>query len=301
MHPRYRGGAVTTETPQPTHRPRVPHPIPYQGSKRLLASRILAFVAGRRFRRLFEPFAGSAAVTLAAARDGLAGSYILADSLSPLAELWQRVLDAPEPLADTYQRIWQTQLADPAHHYTEIRRVFNADHDPAKLLYLLARCAKNAPRFSRAGAFNQAADRRRLGMRPATMRANIRGAAALLSNRTSIRCLDFEEALADATPDDLVYLDPPYQGTSAGRDRRYHAGIDRDQLIHALIALDQRRVPYLLSYDGRSGDRHYGSPLPNTLNAARLELPAGRSAQATLNGHARLTVESLYVSRFLTD
>ncbi len=42
----------------------LPHPIPYQGSKRKLAPRILATVANRHIDRLFEPFAGSAATYL---------------------------------------------------------------------------------------------------------------------------------------------------------------------------------------------------------------------------------------------
>jgi len=44
-----------------------PHPIPYQGSKRNLAPEILAIVSNRKFRRLYEPFAGSAAITMIAA------------------------------------------------------------------------------------------------------------------------------------------------------------------------------------------------------------------------------------------
>ena len=45
---------------------RIPHPIPYQGSKRGIAEAILAYFP-QHVTRLIEPFAGSAAVTLAAA------------------------------------------------------------------------------------------------------------------------------------------------------------------------------------------------------------------------------------------
>ena len=73
----------------------IPHPIPYQGSKRRLAERILAVAGERRFGTLYEPFAGSAALTLAAAQRGLADTYVVGDSLTPLAGIWSRVLDAP--------------------------------------------------------------------------------------------------------------------------------------------------------------------------------------------------------------
>ncbi|MCK4459049.1 MAG: DNA adenine methylase, partial [Methanosarcinales archaeon] len=48
---------------------RVPHPIPYQGSKRNIARTILSFFP-HQFDTLVEPFAGSAAISLAAASYG---------------------------------------------------------------------------------------------------------------------------------------------------------------------------------------------------------------------------------------
>lgn len=52
----------------------VPHPIPYQGSKRQLAPVVLSYFPSR-FGRLVEPFAGSAAVSLAAAHRRLADTF----------------------------------------------------------------------------------------------------------------------------------------------------------------------------------------------------------------------------------
>lgn len=278
----------------------LPHPIPYQGSKRRLAPRILAVLRGRRFHTLYEPFAGSAAITIAAAAAAVADRYELGETLAPLAHLWTGILTRPDAVADEYETVWTGQHGDPAAHYERVRAAYNAHGRPAHLLYLLARCVKNAPRFNRAGAFNQSADHRRAGMRPATMRANLQGAAALLTSSTSVRCADFEQALAAATPDDLVYLDPPWQGTSGGADTRYRDWPDRARLIEALRDLRARHVPYLLSYDGRHGAKTYGAPLPErAIGAIRLELDAGRSSQATLSGRAVTTYESLYVSRTL--
>ncbi len=67
---------------------RLPHPIPYQGSKRNLASMILVMIQDRYFRRFYEPFAGSAAMTIAASHAKVADAYILGDSLSPLIGIW---------------------------------------------------------------------------------------------------------------------------------------------------------------------------------------------------------------------
>ncbi len=277
-----------------------PHPIPYQGSKRLLAPFILANVAGRRFRRLYEPFAGSAAITIAASHRRLADEYLISDSCAPLAALWQLILGEPAALADQYERIWMGWQEDSIAHYYHIRDAFNHEQRPDQLLYLLVRCVKNAPRFNQSGQFNQSPDKRRLGMRPRKMRQEIFRAHTLMRKQANAVARDFEEATKEATPQDLIYMDPPYEGTSSGTDKRYHQGMDRARLIHALEEFERRGVPYILSYDGQSGMKRYGAYLPDSLDVERVELNAGRSSQATLNGRDETTIESLYVSRSLT-
>jgi len=274
-----------------------PHPIPYQGSKRRLAGAILAVTRGRRFSTMYEPFAGSAAMTLAAASRGVAERHVVGDSLPALAALWERIVAAPGAPADAYELLWSGQLAEGGRaHFARVREDYNRTGDPIGLLYLLARCVKNAPRFGREGAFNQSADHRRRGMHPARMRRQIAGASVLLAGRTTTFAGDAAACVDRAGRNDLVYLDPPWQGTTEGDDPRYHQGLPRARLEMLLEALNRRGVPWLLSYDGRCGERTYGAPLDRGLWGARLELPAGRSSQSTLAGRAEQTVESLYVS-----
>ena len=274
---------------------RTPHPIPYQGSKRLIAAQILARFP-RRVERLLDPCAGSGAVTLAAARQGRADRYLMGEALVPLARLWQEILARPEVLADRYASLWTRGAADSRAFYDRMRAEFNADQEPAKLLYLLARCVKNAVRFNGTGEFNQSPDRRRLGMHPRKMRAELQGAHRLLHGRTEMVAGDLADLCERATQRDLVYLDPPYQGTSGSRDRRYVAPLDLSEFVGVLERLRARKVRFLVSLDGRSGDRTYGRVLPRELGLVRLELFAGRSSQATLHGRAANTVESLYLS-----
>jgi DNA adenine methylase len=249
---------------------------------------------------LFEPFAGSGAITIAAASRNLASRYALSDTLAPLVAIWQAIIECPAALAEAYEAIWQEQfVCDNIRHFNAVRAEFNEQHDPAKLLYLLARCVKNAPRFNGDGAFNQSPDKRRHGMHPAKMRREIEGVSALLRERTSVAVCQFEDALAEATEADLVYLDPPWHGTSTGRDKRYYEGLERRRLVAALEDLNSRNVPFLLSYDGRHGTKSYGDPLPSSLRTTRLELLAGRSAQATLFGRTDHTGESRYVAENL--
>lgn len=284
---------ISKATPRPLAG--VPHPIPYQGSKRQLAQYIVSlFPAGTR--RLIEPFAGSAAVSLAAARLRRIDQFALNDLHRPLTDLWTQIIDRPNAISDKYEETWTAQLGDERAHYDRVRSRFNGSHKPEDFLYLLARCVKAAIRYNSRGEFNNSPDNRRLGANPATMRRHIVGASALLKGRSSISSLDYRETLAAANPGDLVYMDPPYQGVVDTHNHRYRHGISFDEFVEALQGLLNRKIPFIVSYDGRTGSRRYGLPLPESLGLRHIEVLAGRSTQATLLGRDDNTFESLYLS-----
>ena len=274
---------------------KMPHPLPYQGSKRLLAPRIGAYMP-RDVETWFEPFAGSAAMTLWALDARVARRYVIADVLAPIAELWQSIIDAPDATAQRYREIWERQKPGDRDYFNTVRARFNAEGDAIDLLYLICRCVKNAVRFNAAGHFTQSVDQRRLGMDPARMAAAIAGSSELMRGRTEVRCGDWMATTSDAGTRDFVYLDPPYLGTSVGRDRRYVRQLQEADLIAGLEGLRARGVRFALSYDGMTGTKTYGAPLPDRLGLTRLLLDAGTSAQATLSGRAERTIESLYLS-----
>jgi DNA adenine methylase len=276
----------------------VPHPIPYQGSKRRLAPAILSLVPESGYSRLVEPFAGSAAVTLAAASQKRFHSFLLGDALEPLTRLWETIILNPASIAKGYEMLWYREQKAPIDGFYEIRAEFNTDREPAKLLYLLARCVKNAVRFNPAGEFNQSPDNRRKGTHPRTMEAELLAAHRVLHGKCRVVHADFRQLFEQAKSGDLFYLDPPYQGTSDGRDQRYIAGVSRERMIEGLSILNHKHIPFILSYDGSCGGRSYGEPLPQVV-AHRILLDVGRSSQATLNGRDETTIESLYVSHEL--
>ena len=274
---------------------KAPHVIPYQGSKRKLAEDILSYM-DFEIDTLYEPFVGSGAITLAAAANKKANKFVVADKLEPLAELWKLIIDYPERLTEEYSRLWNEQLPDPAAYYRKVRDDFNKTKSPSDLLYLVARCVKNAVRFNSSGEFNQGPDNRRLGLKPDKLKREAELMSKLLKDRTQIIGGDFRDAISKATSDDLVYMDPPWQGTSGKRDPRYAYLLNLDELIEELDSLNKRNVPYILSFDGTCGNRAYGTKLPEHLQLKKVGLNAGRSSQATLLGRADVTIESLYLS-----
>lgn len=274
---------------------KAPHVIPYQGSKRKIAEDILTLV-NFPVQTLFEPFVGSGAITLAAAANSYAEKFVVSDKLEPLAELWKLIVFNPDKLIEEYSRLWNEQLLDPATFYKKVRDDFNNSKSPASLLYLIARCVKNAVRFNNKGEFNQGPDNRRLGLKPEKLKKEAHLMAKLLEKNVEIFAEDFRDVLKSATENDLVYMDPPWQGTSTKRDPRYAFLLNIDELIEELDNLNKRKIPFMLSFDGTCGDKSYGSELPEFLNLTKVAIDAGRSSQATLLGRNDITIESLYLS-----
>ncbi|MGB8647289.1 MAG: DNA adenine methylase [Anaerolineae bacterium] len=273
-----------------------PQPIPYQGSKRKLASCILSFCPDIP-ERLVEPFAGSAAVSIAAAMEGKAYRFHLNDVNKPLMGLWAEIINQPLRLADAYEKLWNQQIGNERQFYDEVRNRFNRTARPELLLYLLARCVKAAVRYNTDGEFNQSPDNRRKGRQPENMRQDIIAVSNLFRDRTRLSSVDYRSILRNVSRKDLVYLDPPYQGVSGRHHGRYSSGVASPELIRALSDLVKHRTSFILSYDGRTGKKVYGDGLPKKLGLYHIEVKAGRSAQSTLLDEREVTYESVYLSK----
>jgi DNA adenine methylase len=274
---------------------KLPHPIPYQGSKRNLADKILRYFPVT-FDRLIEPFAGSAAVSIASAFYFKASHFVLNDINQPLMSLWDSIINTPQQIIKQYHDIWYGQHGNEEDYYYNIRDKFNQTRQAEYLLFLLAKCVKAAVRYNAQGNFNQSPDKRRLGRNPQIMRNDILDVSQLLKGKTEIYSVDYSVILNSATPKDLIYMDPPYQGTGQNGGFNYAGNIDFEDFIISLFELNQKNIPFILSFDGRTGDKTFGNPLPDKLNLTKTEVNAGRSTQATLLNRKEFTYEAVYLS-----
>lgn len=274
---------------------KIPHPIPYQGSKRNLAADILRFFP-QRIDRLIEPFAGSAAITIASAYFFKADKFIVNDINEPLVNLWDKIINEPQMIISDYHHIWNSQLGNEEEYYYQIRDSFNLTKEPKYLLFLLAKCVKAAVRYNADGNFNQSPDKRRKGRLPENMRYDILNVSNLLKDKVSFYSFDYEKILDMATEKDLVYMDPPYQGTAKNGGFRYMEDLNHENFVIALYKLNKRNIPFILSYDGRTDNKTYGEELPKELNLHKIEIDAGRSSIATLHSRNERTYEAVYIS-----
>lgn len=273
----------------------IPHPIPYQGSKRLLAPQILRFFP-EKMNRLVEPFAGSAAISLAVAQRSRARRFWINDSHKPLIDLWREIINSPVELSNAYTELWHEQEGDEKNFYNGVRSRFNTTYQPADFLYLLARCVKAVIRYNGKGEFNNTPDNRRKGARPKAMEMRILGASELLAGKSKLTAMDYKKVLKGCKETDLIYMDPPYQGVCKERDQRYNAKITHKEFCDELNELEKKGFKFIVSYDGRTGDKKFGEPIPDSIGLTHLEIEAGRSSQATLLGRKCVTFESLYLS-----
>lgn len=273
---------------------KIPHLVQYQGSKRSLAAQIIRFFPNS-FNRLIEPFSGIATISVACAFHNYTQKFLINDLNPALSNLLKLVINEPESVHTKYEKIWNGHHTS-TEHYNKMRDAFNKSGDPVVFLYLLARCVKGSVRYNGAGEFNQSPDKRRLGTSPNKMKVNIFSISSLLKNKCTFMSVDYKKILSLAKPGDLVYMDPPYQGVCGNKDSRYYAGINFDEFVKELDVLNKKKINYVISYDGKCGNKSYGEKLPKFLELEHVLLNAGRSSQATLLGRDHETLESLYIS-----
>ncbi len=280
----------------------IPHLMQYQGSKRIIAPKILKYFPNN-INRLIEPFAGTCSISILIACEKRCNHFLVNDINAPLIQLMEQCINNPSLLSETYTQIWNGQFAEGQNnvdYYYKIREEFNTGMiDPARMLFLLTRVVKGAIRYNTQGLMNQGCDKRRNRTRPKVIESNANKISELLKGKIEFSSVDYKEILSIAKPNDLLYLDPPYQGTSrtdTSRDNRYIQGVSYEEFIEELEKLNYRGINYIVSYDGMTGEKQIGKKLPDSLNLTHLYINAGVSTQSTLNGKKEITYESLYLS-----
>ena len=284
---------------------KAPHLVQYQGSKRMIAPEIIKFFPDK-VDRLVEPFSGTCAVSILAAAENKCDNFWVNDINEPLIRMMEECVNSPERLASEYLEIWKEQFQTDQNnidYFYKIRDEFNRGmKDSARMLFLLARVVKGAVRYNVRGELNQSCDKRRCGTKPQIISNNAFKISELLKGKTYFTSKDYKEILSLTKPGDLVYMDPPYQGTSNRenpRDNRYIQGVGFEEFVAELEMLNERGIDFIVSYDGMTGDKIIGKHLPEKLHLNHIYINAGLSAQATLNGKKEITYESLYTSKNL--
>ncbi|MEE9683330.1 DNA adenine methylase [Lelliottia amnigena] len=183
--------------------------------------------------RLVEPFAGSCAVMMATDYP----HYLVADINADLINLYQKVAQSTEELIACALVFFSED--NNAESYYQNRLQFNTDttlsalERAALFLYLNRHCYRGLCRYNLSGQFNVPFGNYK---KPYFPHAEILTFAEKARRATFI-CASYHETLAMLQAGDVVYCDPPYDGTFSA----YHtAGFNEDDQYHLASILERR-------------------------------------------------------------
>jgi len=186
--------------------------------------------------RLVEPFAGSCAVMMATDYP----EYLVADINPDLINMYQQIKEDPEFFISIASGLFRQNSAD---DFRRIRHSFNHSKScgrvwrAAAFLYLNRHCYRGLCRYNRSGGFNVPYGNYKKPYFPHDEIWAFAGKA----ERATFICAGYDETLAMIRAGDIVYCDPPYDGTFSN----YHsAGFTED---------DQRKLVSALSAKARNG------------------------------------------------
>ena len=191
------------------------------GKTRLLAN--LARHLPAEFGTYHEPFLGGGALFFHLVEQERVGAAILSDINPTLVETYLSVRDDLDELLPCLQD--HAERHDRDHYYltrdedlAQGGRVARA----ARFIYLNRTCYNGLYRESRSGRFNVPMGRY---ANPKICNEPLLRAASEALSRAEILCAPFAEASQRAHEGDLVYMDPPYQpSTATASFTSYHRG-----------------------------------------------------------------------------
>ncbi|WP_065358317.1 DNA adenine methylase [Kluyvera georgiana] len=239
-------------------------------------------------QRLVEPFAGSCAVMMATDYP----HYLVADVNPDLINLYQMIKSDVETFIYLAKKAYR-EFAGEINYY-EARLIFNSSSinmmDKAVFFLLLNRHGyRGLCRYNKKGHFNVPYGNYKTPYFP---ESEIRVFAEKAKRATFI-CASYEETLAMLRAGDVVYCDPPYDGTFTD----YHTGgfseADQRQLVSILSqkAKDGYAVVASNSYTQLTRDLYF-----NFGNFACYKVAAKRS-MGVAAGDAKSAIELIAVLR----
>lgn len=193
--------------------------------------------------RLVEPFAGSCAVMMATDYP----HYLVADINADLINLYKKAAYHSERLIQVAWVLFREDNS--AEKYYENRLRFNEDTSlttlerAALFLYLNRHCYRGLCRYNQSGKFNVPYGNYK---NPYFPQAEILTFAEKAVRATFI-CASYDETLAMLQADDVIYCDPPYDGTFSGYHTAGFSDDDQYDLASILVRRSSEGHPIVVS------------------------------------------------------
>lgn len=218
--------------------------VKWAGGKRQLEEVLLPMILDRLASSgtYIEPFLGGGAIALAVARERPDSPIVAGDACADLVDAWLAVQQHPIALARELAALGKTHDGD---QYYRVRDGDVSDDlvkRAARFIYLNKMGFNGLYRVNRAGRFNVPLGRGKVSAIPTHSQLQ---ALWTVVRDWSIQCSDFEPLIEAAVEGDVVYADPPYDGTFS-----YSSGFDtvsRRRLMEAVRRAARRGVGVIVT------------------------------------------------------
>src|SRR5205807_7038669 len=202
-------------------------------------------------------------------------SGIAGDILEPLVKIWQFLQTNPQDLVAHYSNIWHSYLENRESMYAKVLASYNASPNPYDLFFLCRACYGGVVRFTKDGRMSTPVGVHQ-AISPVSVKERMNAWRERVCHTTFLHA-DFEETMAHASKDDLVYCDPPYEYT-----QRILYGAQNFSLKRLWTTIEQcksRGAKVVLSLDGKkkSGTVALNFDIPEGLFEREVSIDCGGS------------------------
>lgn len=261
--------------------------IKWSGSKRSQAAIIRQHMP-ESFGTYYEPFVGGGSVLYAVNPQ----RAVCGDICGPLISLWKRIKESPDDVAAEYKTRWEQLQREGSEVYYEVRERFNKVKDPDDLLFLSRTCVNGLIRFNSKGDFNSPFHHTRNGITPERLGRILREWSIRIADAEFLEA-DYRVTSRQAHAGDVMYLDPPYYHTKG----MYYGSIDYGDFLDFLENTNSRGIMYIMSFDGKRGEKDYAVEIPKELYKRHELIPSGNSSFNRVMGNKNVAVyDSLYLN-----
>lgn len=259
--------------------------LKWAGNKTAIMQELLEHLPAAGLR-LVEPFAGSCAVMMATDYP----AYLIADINPDLINMYRVISSDTDKFIELARAMFGSHSL--AESYYRAREAFNYGnelgclHRAVYFLYLNRHSYRGLCRYNKSGGFNVPFGNYKAPYFPET---EIR-AFAEKAKRATFVCANFDETLAMLKHGDVIYCDPPYDGTFNG----YHSsGFGDDEQYHLASILERRSsegYPVIVS----NADTSLTSSLYRTFTLHRINVKRSIGVEA---GSGKAAREIIAVSK----
>ena len=272
--------------------------IKWTGSKRVISSDIIYYFP-KEIDTYYEPFLGGGSILRALIDSDIkVNTYRCSDNNKDLMNIWVYIKYFPDVVVSEYKKRWNELYSlkedsdKRVQYFYEIRKRFNNSHNVHDFIFLLRTCFNGMPRYNKNGEFNTSFHFSRDGIIPSSYEKIIYDwNKCLNSNNISFECGSYEKIIKDATKDDFIYMDPPYNNSKT----LYYGNFNDSNLFEEIKKINCK---WILSYDGISGDKDNTYSVPKGLYKHHVYVDSGVSSfkRIVLSDRHAEVKESLYLN-----